>query len=373
MFNFKSYDWKRYNYALIATVIMLASIGVFLIYKVQGTDVNMYLKQIVGLMGGLFIAVVVSMIDYHFISKFYIVLYLINLILLVLVKLVGVNFHGAQRWLDIGFMFQPSELSKIILIIFFAKFISIVQKKINHGFVLISSIILMAIPTFLILTQTDLSTSMVIIFVFVMILFAAGLSWKIILPTLIVGVPTLLGLFWYVQQDYQKLLSPYQQERILSILQPEKYPEIYYQQENAVQAIGSGQLLGKTLIEQADNIRGYRLVPIAESDFIFTVAAEEFGFIGCCFILLLYSIIIFICLSTARSAVDIMGKIIATGISSMFMFQVFVNIGVNTAILPNTGLPLPFLSQGLSSLVSSMIAIGMILNIRLQSTKHSQE
>ena len=142
-----------------------------------------------------------------------------------------------------------------------------------------------------------------------------------------------------------------------------------YQQDNSIQAIGSGQLIGKLFADGESSIRGYKHVPIAESDFIFSVAGEEFGFIGSLFILLLFAFIIYKCLSTARIASDRMGTLIAIGLSSMFAFQVFVNIGVVTSLLPNTGIPLPFLSQGLSSLISSMIAIGLILNIRLQPKK----
>jgi Cell cycle protein. len=178
-----------------------------------------------------------------------------------------------------------------------------------------------------------------------------------------------MGLFWYVQQDYQVILTPNQQQRVLSILHPEEYPATMYQQENAIQAIGSGQLTGKLLSDEASEQRGYKHVPVAESDFIFSVAGEELGFIGCCFILLLFAFIIYTCLSTARRAPDKMGMLIAVGIASMFVFQTFVNIGVVTAILPNTGIPLPFLSAGLSSLLSSMIGIGLILNIRLQPKK----
>jgi rod shape determining protein RodA len=346
---------------------VLVSIGVFLIKQVMPDD---YKKQILGLIGGLFITLIVSVIDYHFICRFYIVLYLINMILLVLVRLIGVNHHNAQRWLDLEFFeLQPSELTKIILIIFFAKLFTIFEHRINNVIFLFISIILMAIPTYLILTQTDLSTSIVLMTVFVMLVFAAGLSWKIILPIIIVGVPAMFGLFWYIQQDYQVLLSNNQQERVLSILNPEAYPGTMYQQENSIQAIGSGQLIGKLFGDNESTIRGYRHVPVAESDFIFSVAGEEFGFLGSLFILLLFAFIIYKCLSTARKAPDRLGTLIAIGIASMFAFQVFVNIGVVTSILPNTGIPLPFLSQGLSSLISSMIAIGLILNIRLQPKK----
>lgn len=370
MFNLKAYDFKRYNISLIIIIMMLASIGVFLIKQVEPND---YKRQILGLVGGLFVAGVVSLIDYHFICKFYIILYLINMVLLVLVKLMGVSHHNAKRWLDLKFFeLQPSELSKIILIIFFAKLFTLFEHKINNIIFLIISLILMMAPTVLILTQTDLSTSIVLMAIFVMLVFAAGLSWKIILPILIVGIPVIFGLFWYVQQDYQVILSSNQQQRVLSILNPEEYPATMYQQVNSIQAIGSGQLIGKRFADEESGLRGYNHVPIAESDFIFSVAGEELGFLGSCFILLLFSLIIYACLSTARKAPDRMGMLIAIGIASMYAFQVFVNIGVVTSILPNTGIPLPFLSAGLSSLVSSMLSIGIILNIRLQPKKQKR-
>lgn len=370
MFKFKNYDFKRYNISLLIVATMLISIGVFLIKQVKPDD---YKKQIIGLIGGLFIAGIVSLIDYHFICKFFIVLYLINLVLLVLVRLIGVEYYNAQRWLDLKFFdLQPSELTKIILIIFFAKLFTMFEHRINNAIFLLISIILMAIPTVLILTQTDLSTSIVLLMVFVMLVFAAGLSWKIILPILVVGIPIMMGLFWYVQQDYQVLLTENQQQRILSILNPEAYPATMYQQDNSIQAIGSGQLIGKLFADGESPIRGYTHVPIVESDFIFSVAGEELGFIGSLFILFLFSFIIYKCLSTARKAPDRMGMLIAIGVASMFAFQLFVNIGVVTAILPNTGIPLPFLSQGLSSLISSMMAIGIVLNIRLQPKKQKR-
>lgn len=370
MLKFKNYDFKRYNISLLIVVTVLITIGVFLIKQVKPDD---YKKQIIGLLGGLVIAAIVSFIDYHFISKFYIVLYLFNLVMLILVKLIGIEYHNAKRWLDLRFFeLQPSELTKIVLIIFFAKLFTIFEHRINNVIFLLISVVLMGIPTYLILTQTDLSTSIVLMTIFAVLIFTAGLSWKIILPIIIIGVPAIGGLFWYIQQDYQVLLSDYQQERVLSILNPEAYPGTMYQQDNSIQAIGSGQLTGKYLSEGAGSLRGYHHVPVSESDFIFSVAGEEFGFIGSLLILLLFAFIIFRCLSTARKAPDRMGMLIASGIASMFAFQVFINIGVVTSILPNTGIPLPFLSQGLSSLISSMIAIGIILNIRLQPKKQTR-
>jgi rod shape determining protein RodA len=370
LFKLKQYDFKRYNITLIIIVLILGFIGAFLIKQVQTEDENLYLRHLVGLFGGIFLAVFVSMFDYHFISSFYIVLYAINLVLLVLVKVAGATVNHAQRWLDLGFMmFQPSELTKIILIIFAAKLFTMFRQKINNAVVILFSTVSIAIPTFLIMIQTNLSTSVVIIFIFCMMIFAAGLSWKIILPILLIGIPSILGLFWYIQQPYQGLLEPYQQNRVLTFLNPEDYPETMYQQENSISAIGSGQLYGKILREDPDAVRSYDYIPISESDFIFSVAGEEFGFIGSCIIIALFGVIIYICLMTARKAPDYMGMLIAVGIASMFMIQVFVNIGVATSILPNTGIPLPFLSSGLSSMISGMLAIGIILNIRLQPKK----
>ena len=141
-----------------------------------------------------------------------------------------------------------------------------------------------------------------------------------------------------------------------------------YQQENSITVIGSGGLTGKLIEGGEEAILSDTYVPISESDFIFSVAGEAFGFIGTFTILLIYAIIIIKCLNVAHNASDHLGMLIATGVASMFMFQVFVNIGVVIAILPNTGLPLPFLSYGLSSLISSMIAIGLVLNISLQKS-----
>ncbi len=368
MFKFKQYDFKRYNIVLLIVVVILGLIGCFLIKQVQTEAENLFLKQMIGLFGGIFLALIVSLFDYHFISSFYIILYIFNLVLLVLVRLIGEEINYAQRWLTIGpLTFQPSELTKIILIIFTAKFFTLLRHKINNVFVLISSVVLIGIPAFLILIQTNLSTSLVIAFIFIMMLFATGLSWKIILPVIVIGVPVVWGLFWYIQQDYQILLTTYQQGRIISFLNPEEHRETMFQQDNSVQAIGSGQLYGKVFTDIEG--RSYEDVPISESDFIFSVAGEEFGFIGGCIIIGLYFIIIYICLTTARKAPDYMGMLISVGIATMFVFQVFVNIGVATSLLPNTGIPLPFLSYGLSSLVSGMLAIGLILNIRLQPRK----
>lgn len=371
MINFNKYDLKKYNISLIVIVTVLSLIGAFLISIVQKDTEHLFEKQILGIVAGLTIAVVVSFIDYRFIGKFFIVLYIINLGLLIAVRLYGNEVYGATRWLNLKyFTFQPSELSKVIMIIFFAKLFTIFKEKINTFPVILLSVITFAVPIYLVLSQPDLSSSLVFVFIFVMMIYVAGLKYKIIIPVLLIGIPLFLGLVWYVQQDYQVILSPSQQLRVLSIINPDEYAGIMYQQENSITVISSGKLTGKILQENGtEAILSDTYVPVSESDFIFSVAGETFGFIGAFSILILYAIVIIKCLIVARNASDYMGMLVASGVGCMFLFQVFVNIGVVTAILPNTGLPLPFLSYGLSSLVSSFIAIGLVLNISLQKNK----
>lgn len=372
MFKFKQYNLKKYNIFLLALVIALSISGVFFIKCVEDSDPTLSLvkKQIFGILIGLCVAIFVSFIDYHFIGRFMWVLYVINIIMLLLVKTsLGYNVNGATRWLTIGpIRIQPSEFSKIIMIIFMANLLSIFKDKINKFSTLLLAAILMALPTVLILIQTNLSTSLVMMFIFIMLVFAAGISYKIIVPLLLISIPTITGVFWYIQQPYQKLIQPYQQKRVLGFLKPELYSDsIMYQQNNSVEAIGSGSVYGKILNDSVNGVKSSNYVAEAQTDFIYSVIGEEIGFIGGCCIILLLSMLVFTCLVVAKRSKDFAGMLMATGIASMIMFQVFVNIGVATALLPNTGLPMPFISYGLSSLLSSMIAIGLILNIDLQS------
>lgn len=372
MFQFKKYDFKHYNISLVLLVITLSCIGAFLIRMVQQEGETLFSKQVLGVVVGILILLLVSIIDYHFICEFYILLYIINFGLLLAVRFFGTEINNSRRWLNLKFtLVQPSDFSKVIMILVLAKLFTMLKDKMDKFYVLLLTGFLMAVPTFLILIQTNLSTSIVMMFIFVTMIFAAGLSYKIILPILIIGIPLVFGLFWYVQQDYQVLLTEYQQNRVISFLNPEldTAENLLYQQDNSIQVIGSGRLTGKLLTEGEGAIQSDTFVPVSESDFIFSVIGEAFGFIGGCIIILLFALLIFKCIIVARNASDRMGMLIAIGVASMFMFQVFVNIGVATSILPNTGLPLPFVSSGLSSLTSCMIAIGLIINISLQRKK----
>ncbi len=371
MFKFKNYNFKQYGYSLLVLVLILGGIGAYLINLVQAAGSNLAQRQVLGLVIGIFAAVIVSLVDYHFICRLFIPMYVVNLVLLLMVKYSPFveGSYDAQRWLRFGsIVFQPSELTKLIMILFMAQYFSLCQRSINKLATFLGACVLMGIPTYMIFDQPHLSTALVLVFIFAVLYFAAGLSYKIIVLILSIGVPIFVALFWYIQQDFQILLTEYQQGRILSVLNPEQYPELIYQQSNSVQAIGSGQLYGKILSGETGTL-GSSYVPVVESDFIFSVVGEAFGFFGSCVVIGLLVLIIIQCMFVAKNAADYLGMLIAVGISSMFMIQLFVNVGVATQILPNTGTPFPFLSSGLSSLLSSMVSIGVILNIKLQSKK----
>lgn len=369
MFNFKQYNFRKLNISLIVMVLIVTIIGAFMIKISQGGDPKLFTKQVFGLILGIIGMGFVAIVDYHFLAKLAAPLWFLGVFLLLLVKVpgIGVELYEARRWIDLKVVqIQPSELCKICLIIVLASYFAKFAEKINKISIISGSAVLTAVPLLFILDQPDLSSSLVIIFVYLILLYSAGISYKIVLPVLIITVPTAIALIWYVLQPYQNLLRPYQQERILGLFYPDKYPDLMMQQNLSVSEISNGKLYGILMGDKSiDSLKSPSL-PVSECDFIFTVIGESLGFLGTSVVIIILGIIILKCFFVARKAKDKLGYLICVGVGSVYMFQVFVNIGVATRILPNTGLPLPFLSYGLSSLVSYMIGIGLVLNVGLQ-------
>lgn len=367
-FDWKRYDFRKYNYSLVVIVVILGLLSVFFIYRAE--DTALMKRQLFGLVGCVVIMIVVSLIDYHFICRFAILYYLVGVLLSLATKTpLGTDLGtDARRWVSLGgFNFQPSELCKIVLILALAVFFTRVREKVERFSTLVLAVFIMAPPFLSVLLQPDLSSSLVIVFLFGMMVLAAGISYKILLPILAVGIPAVGAVFWYILQPFQKILTPWQQNRILGFLNPEDYKmSIMWQQNNSVSAIASGKVYGKYILGEESATRVYELVDVRSSDFIFCVIGEEVGFIGSCIVIGLLAIVVIKCFLTAKRANDYTGMLIAIGIASMYMFQIFANIGVATRILPNTGLPLPFMSYGISSMMISMIGIGLVINIGLQ-------
>ena len=365
----KRYRLRDFDFKLVILIVILTVIGILAVGSAKQSDQE---KQILGFVMGIFIMLIISLIDYSFILKFYWVLYALNLVLLLMVQLIGDKSGGAQRWVTIaGIRFQPSETAKIILILFFAQYIMKHRESISKFKTILMSFILLAPPLLLIYKQPDLSTSIMIIIIFCILLFVGGLSYKIVGSVFAIVIPAVIIFFSIVLQPDQTLIESYQQGRILAWLHPEEYATtIGYQQSNAIMAIGSGQLTGKGLNNNViASVKNGNFISEPQTDFIFAVIGEELGFIGVCVVILLEIFIAIECLSIARKAKDLAGTLIASGVAALVGFQSIMNISVATGLLPNTGIPLPFVSAGLTSLVSLFIGVGFVLNVRLQAIK----
>lgn len=370
----RQYKLQDYNFRLIIVLMALTSMGVLL---VGSADPSLQRKQFLGMVLGLIVMVIVSLIDFSWILNFSWIMYGGNILLLLLVKVMGTDANGAQRWLSIGgFQFQPTELAKIILILFFAKFFMDHEEDLNTLRTLVKAVVLIAIPLSLILSQPDLKNTITVAILFCIMIYVAGLSYKIIGSILLIAVPMAIVFLFIVVQPDQKLIKDYQRDRIMAFLNSEDdaYSDDVLQQENSVTAIGSGQLTGKGLNnnEVASANKG-NFVSENQTDFIFSVAGEELGFIGCTAILLMLFLVILECIRVSLRAKDASGKLICCGVASLVGIQTFINIAVVTKILPNTGTPLPFVSYGLTSIVSLYIGMGLVLNVGLQKYRTYRE
>ena len=370
----RQYRLRDYNFRLVIALIALTSIGVLLVGSAEPALQN---RQLAGMILGLAVMLVVSLMDFSWILNFNWIMYAGNLVLLLLVILFGTDANGATRWLNIaGIQFQPTELAKIIIILFFAKFFMDHEEDLNTLHTLVKSVILIAIPLVLILSQPDLKNTITIAILFCILIYVAGLSYKVIGGTLLIAVPLAVIFLFIVVQPDQKLIKPYQRDRIMAFLYPEneEYTDDTQQQDNSKTAIASGELTGKRLSgDSVASVNEGNFVAENQTDFIFAVAGEEYGFIGCTTIILLLLAIALECIRMGLRAKDLSGKIICCGMGSIVAFQSFLNICVATGMGPNTGTPLPFVSYGLTSLISLYIGMGLVLNVGLQSSLYNKE
>ena len=366
----KPYRLKDFKFSLLISVLALTCLGIMVIgsakQSVQG-------RQIIGLFIGLIALAVVSMIDYVWILNLQWILYGLTIAMLLAVRFFGRDVIGATRWIDFGFTtFQPSELAKILLVLFFAKYIMNHEDEITKPVTIIKAVLLMAVPCFLIYKQPDLSTTISIVLVFCVMMYVGGLSYKFIGIFLLISVPTAVILLSLIVHSDIDILQGYQETRILAWLQPEKYSsDEAYQQNNSIMAIGSGRLTGKGLNNNTTtSVKNGNFILEPQTDFIFAIVGEELGFVGCCIVIGLLLLIVIQCMRIGMRAPDTGGRIICCGVAAQIGIQSFINISVATGLFPNTGIPLPFVSYGMSSLVSMFIGIGLVLNVGLQQKKY---
>ena len=368
--------FQNLDYWLIIAVCLLSLFGIISIASATrinlGASATEVIKQAVFSLIGIVLMLVAANVDYEYFAQFFIPIYILNLLLLLAVLLFGTNFNNATRWISIGpLTIQPSEFAKVIMIFCLARLISLKQRSISEIPMLALLCAFVAVPIVLIQKEPALSASLVLLAIFCIELFVAGVDYRIIRNVVVVAAPVVLLILWDVSRENplftDKIFHGHQFNRLLSFVDPTRDASLYYQTEKSISAIGSGQLTGKGLFHGTLNQLSY--LPEPENDFIFSVIGEEFGFFGCIFVLSVLLFIIFRCIIIAISARDIFSQLLAAGIAGMFAFQTFVNAGVATGILPNTGMSLPFVSYGGSSMWTNMVAVGLILNIKKRETK----
>jgi rod shape determining protein RodA len=361
MFNLRKKAFKRFDFLLLATVILLSIYGLVIIYSATLSMDNLRFVRTQGIatLIGFFAILFLVFFDFQFLGKLYIPIYIVSvgMLLAVLVMGVGDDQWGARSWLYIGFFgFQPAELVKVGLIISLAKYMDNNKDDINSPFVLLKVLIFAFFPVGLILLQPDAGTAMVFVFFIAAMLFVAGVKWKYIGIALSMGLMS-LPVLWSRLDNFQK-------NRILNFMDPERDTNnTGYQAIQGRIAIGSGKIFGRGLFEGTQTQFNY--IPEKQTDFIFAVLAEELGFIGGTLLILLYFIMLYRIIRIARNSPDKFGSFMSVGLAAMFLFHIWENIGMTIGLMPITGIPLPFMSYGGTFQLINLISIGIVLSVGL--------
>ncbi|HEX5038983.1 MAG TPA: FtsW/RodA/SpoVE family cell cycle protein [Candidatus Limnocylindria bacterium] len=366
---FKARDWRYFDVQLLLYMVLLMAIGVVMGYSAGFNDpsaaagMTQTVKTLIWASIGLILFFVAASVDYRWLRTLAVPMYFVVIGLLTVTMLVGTNLFGAQMSVTIaGLDFQFSEVSKVLMIAVLAAFLAGRRERIGRLSTILIAGALMAIPTFLVFRQPDLGTALVFVGILGGMLFMSGasLGWMGLMAAAVVAAaPIAVG-----------MLQEYQRSRLFCFLDP--YADAQgacYQLVQALNAVGSGGWLGRGLTVGGEDQRGY--IPVQSTDFIFTVIAEDLGFIGGVVLLVLFGLLLWRILLIGWEARDAFGMLIAVGLATMILFQLLVNVGMVTGVMPVTGIPLPFVTYGGSSLISLMFGLGILQSIRMRSYKPS--
>ncbi len=364
---------ENFDWALMLVLFGIVGAGLLALYSALYPQIqanpshNLFVKQVMWLGVGLVVLLSSLTVEYQRLKSLNLWFYLSCLVLLVIVLVVGKEVNGSKRWLNIlGVQFQPSELMKILIVIHLASYFSAQEIFPYPTFrQLIIPVVSTLVPVLLILAEPDLGTALCIMTISVTMIFFMGVRWKYIFALL--GTVALLS--W---PAWVRFLKPYQKKRILILLCPDLDPlgAGYHIRQSKI-AIGSGMLWGKGFLNGTQN--KLHFLPEKHTDFIFSVFSEEWGFVGCIVLLILFGILIMLALSIARRSKSRFGALLVIGMTGLILWQVVINIGMVNGLLPVVGIPLPFVSYGGSSLISLCFAIGVIENVSMRRyVFHSQ-
>jgi len=347
------------DWLLIVAIGALCAIGLAMIFSTTGGATRLYWTQTYAVIIGIAAMVAAIAIDYRSLADKSHILYIGLVLALIAVMLFGSKQMGAQRWINVGFFnLQPSEFAKAILALVLAKLLGDSRRQVLTNNELFLAIVLTAIPLLLILKQPDLGTAVTLLPILLVVTFAAGLPVKYLGALALIGVLMAPVAWRFALQDYQK-------ERIETFLDPEQDPRgAGYQQIQARITVGSGGIWGKGFREGTQG--QLRFLPVAHNDFIFSVLAEEQGFAGVIVVLALYLFVIMRSLEAAKLAKDRLGSYVVLGVLATFTFQVIYNITMSAGLAPVKGLTLPLMSYGGSSMIATLAAFGLILNVRMR-------
>ena len=368
--SFSSFLKNPIDFTILITILLLLSIGLIMLLSASspsalsesGNSYAYFFRQAIFAVAGLFMMWVISNIDYRFYQKYYKLAYIVAFLLLLAVPFIGREVNGAKRWIYVTetLSIQPSEMVKLLMIIFYAAILVKNRDELNkYGKGLVKHLLLVAPIIGLLLIEPHFSASMIIVGIVVIMMIIAGCKfWHFLVSGLVVGVPGIIGLI---------LLEPYRLKRVITFLNPWSDPTgDGWQVIQSLYAIGSGGLFGAGL---GDSKQKYLYIPEPHNDFIFSILAEELGFIGCTVVIILFAIFIWRGILIAMKSPDMFGSLVAIGITAQVAIQVIINIAVVTSSMPATGMPLPFFSYGGTSLFILLCEMGVLLNISKAGAK----
>jgi rod shape determining protein RodA len=355
---FRDFDWT-----LLVMVLALCAVSVLEIYSatLHTKYVGFHTKQLFWIAAGLAAMFIFSKIDYHRLLDAVPWLYGFFLLALVAVKLVGHRVLGAKRWISVGpIHFQPSEWVKLVLILAMARYFANLGGRRLTWTDIFKAFALVGVPMVLVLIQPDMGTTLIYVPILVAGLFLGGIDLRQAGILTVCGLALIVGVW-----SSGKILKPYQKDRLTSFLNPDEDPrgKGYHIRQSLI-AVGSGGIWGKGA-ENGTQTQG-DFLPIPHADFIFAAFCEEHGFVGALLVLLLYFFILMRLIQNAQTAADLSGSLIIMGVVAVLTFQIAVNVGMVIGFMPVTGIPLPLMSYGGSSVLFTFLALGVAMNVRMR-------